>query len=167
VNPQSLVPVFREGDLVLAQSLAILEYLEERFPSPPLLPASMEERAHARQIALAVACDIHPLNNLRVLKYLNETLGFSEGAKSHWAKHWINLGLAAIEAQLRRTYRSGEFCVGSQPTIADCCLIPQLFNARRFGVDLATYPTLRAIDERCQALAAFNDAHPSNQPDAE
>ena len=167
LNPQSLVPVFADGPLVLTQSLAILEYLDERHPAPPLLPASIEGRARARQIALAVACDIHPLNNLRVLKYLTGALQLAEASKSAWALHWIGLGLEAIETQVRETYVPGEFCIGSRPTIADCCLVPQLFNARRFSVDLAPYPTLLAIDDACQRLPAFVDAHPDRQPDAE
>lgn len=167
VNPQSLVPVFADGAVVLSQSLAILEYLEERHPAPPLLPTTIEARARARQIALAVACDIHPLNNLRVLKFLTGPLGLPEQAKNDWVRHWIGLGLDALEAELVRERGDGPFCVGAQPTIADCCLVPQLFNAQRFGVDLAPYPTLRAIDAACQALPAFAQAHPSVQPDAE
>jgi maleylpyruvate isomerase len=167
VNPQALVPVFAEGELVLTQSLAILEYLEERYPDPPLLPDSVEGAARARQIALAMACDIHPLNNLRVLKYLTGPLKLSEEAKGTWVRHWTCLGLEAIEAQVRQSHRAGEFCVGETPTIADCCLVPQLFNARRFGVDLAPYPTLLAIDEACQRLVAFDEAHPDKQLDAE
>jgi maleylpyruvate isomerase len=167
VNPQALVPVFAEGEFALTQSLAILEYLEERYPGTSLLPGSVEQRARARQIALAVACDIHPLNNLRVLKYLTGPLAISEEAKGTWVRHWTSLGLEAIEAQLRQAHRPGEFCVGATPTIADCCLVPQLFNARRFGVDLSPYPTLIAIDKACQQLKAFADAHPDRQPDAE
>jgi maleylpyruvate isomerase len=167
VNPQALVPVFTEGELVLTQSLAILEYLDERYPGSALLPESIEQRARARQIALAVACDIHPLNNLRVLKYLAGPLQVPEEGKSTWVQHWIGLGLEAIETEIHRTYQPGQFCVGATPTIADCCLVPQLFNARRFGVDLAPYPTLLAIDEACQRLSAFVKAHPDRQPDAE
>jgi maleylpyruvate isomerase len=167
LNPQALVPVFADGSVVLSQSLAIIEYLEERHPTPPLLPATIEARARVRQIALAIACDIHPLNNLRVLKHLTGPLGASEDAKNGWVRHWIGLGLQALEAELGPDRGKGPFCVGAQPTVADCCLVPQLFNAQRFGVDLAPYPTLRRIDAACQALPAFARAHPALQPDAE
>ena len=166
LNPQSLVPVWSDGAVVLTQSLAIMEYLDERHPAPPLLPATIEERARTREIALAIACEIHPLNNLRVLKYLTGQLRVDEDAKNTWVRHWIELGLHALETRLSAD-RRGPFCVGTQPTIADCCLVPQLFNAQRFGVDLAPYPTLRSIDAGCQALPAFVAAHPSVQPDAE
>jgi maleylpyruvate isomerase len=165
LSPQALVPVYSEGAVTLSQSLAIIEYLDEKNPTPPLLPPTIEGRARARQIALAVACDIHPINNLRVLKYLTGTLGVSDEAKNGWVKHWIGLGLAALEAELAPG--AGSFCAGEQPTIADCCLVPQLFNAQRFGVDLSAYPTLLRIDAACQALPAFRDAHPALQPDAQ
>jgi maleylpyruvate isomerase len=167
LNPQSLVPVFSDGAVSLSQSLAIMEYLEERHPAPPLLPPTIEGRARARQLALAVACDIHPLNNLRVLKFLTGPMALTERAKTDWVRHWIGLGLEALEAELAGGPGDGPFCVGAHPTIADCCLVPQLFSAQRFGVDLAPYPTLRAIDAACQALPAFRQAHPSVQPDAE
>jgi len=167
LNPQALVPVFADGTVTLSQSLAIMEYLDERHPTPPLMPSSMDGRAKVRQLALAMACDIHPLNNLRVLKYLTATLGASEEAKTEWIKHWTILGLEALETELARDRAAQLFCVGGQPTIADCCLVPQLYHAQRFGVDLAPYPTLRAIDAACQALPAFRDAHPSVQPDAD
>jgi maleylpyruvate isomerase len=167
LNPQALVPVLGDEGMRLTQSLAILEYLEERYPHPPLLPSGIEARARARQIALAIACDIHPLNNLRVLKYLTGTLGLAEEARAQWVRQWIGLGLGALEAQLASNDRDGPFCLGASPTIADCCLVPQLFNARRFGVDVAAYPTLCAIDGACQQLPAFQRAHPDAQPDAE
>ena len=166
LNPQALVPVWSDGALVLTQSLAIMEYLDERYPAPPLLPATPGDRARVREIALAIACDIHPLNNLRVLKYLTGSLGAPEDAKNAWVRHWIGLGLQALEARLA-AQRSGPFCFGDQPTMADCCLVPQLFNAQRFGVDLGPYPTLRSIDAACAALPAFANAHPAVQPDAE
>ena len=166
LNPQSLVPVWSDGAVVLTQSLAIMEYLDERHPTPPLLPATIEDRARTREIALAIACDIHPLNNLRVLKYLSGEVGVDEEVKSAWIRHWIELGLQALETQLCAD-RRGAFCVGTLPTMADCCLVPQLFNAQRFGVDLAPYQTLRSIAAACQALPAFAAAHPSVQPDAE
>jgi len=167
LNPQGLVPVLSEGNLHLSQSLAILEYLEERYPSPALLPASVEDRAKVRQLAMDVACEIHPLNNLRVLRFLTGTLGLSESAKLQWIRHWIRLGFEALERQLAAATRHGPFCVGQHPTFADCCLVPQLFNARRFEVDLSPYPTLLSIDRACQVLPAFTSAHPSVQPDAE
>lgn len=166
LNAQALVPVLTDGAFTLSQSLAIMEYLEERYPTPALLPATVEDRARVRQYALAIACDIHPLNNLRVLKYLTGTAGLSEEAKNAWVKHWIGLGLQALESELA-AQRSGAFCVGNQPTMADCCLVPQLFNAQRFGVDLSAYPTLQAIDTACQKLPAFRAAHPAAQPDTE
>lgn len=167
LNPQALVPVFVDDAVVLSQSLAIMEYLDERHPTPPLMPSTIEARAKVRQIALAMACDIHPLNNLRVLKYLTGSLGASEDARNEWVKHWSILGLQALEAELARDRMGQQFCVGAQPTLADCCLVPQLYHAHRFGVDLVPYPTLRAIDAACQALPAFSDAHPSVQPDAD
>jgi maleylpyruvate isomerase len=167
VNPQALVPVLSEGDLHLSQSLAILEYLEEKYPFPALLPESLEDRAFVRQVCLSIACDIHPLNNLRVLKYLTGTLGASEEAKAQWARHWIDLGLQAVESELSRSTRSGTFCLGNSPTIADCCIVPQIFSAQRFGVDLSPFPRLMSIDASCQILPAFANAHPARQPDAE
>jgi len=167
LNPLALVPVLTEGDLRLSQSLAILEYLDERYPLPPLLPASIEDRARARQLASTIACDVHPLNNLRVLKYLTGKLGLSDGAKVEWIAHWIKLGFEALEAELRTSASRGTYCVGDSPTIADCCLIPQIFNARRFDIDLSAYPTLLAIHRACEALPAFHAAHPSRQPDSE
>lgn len=166
-NPQALVPLLQEGDFQLSQSMAILEYLEERHPETPLLPAAAEDRARVRQLALTIACDIHPLNNLRVLKYLKHTLAVSEEAKNSWIQHWIQLGFEALEAQLAPGAAQNTFCFGERPTLADCCLLPQLFNARRFEVDMAPYPTLCAIEAACEALPAFQAAHPSRQPDAE
>lgn len=166
VNPHALVPVLTDGAFSLSQSLAIMEYMDERYPTPALLPQDIEQRARVRQISLAIACDIHPINNLRILKYLTGTMGLSEEAKNTWVKHWVGLGLQALEADLAAQH-SGDFCVGSQPTMADCCLVPQIFNAQRFGVDMTPYPTLRSIDEACQELPAFQAAHPAAQPDAE
>jgi maleylpyruvate isomerase len=166
VNPHALVPVLTDGAFSLSQSLTIMAYLDERYPTPALLPQDIEQRARVRQISLAIACDIHPINNLRILKYLTGTMGLSEDAKNTWVKHWVGLGLQALEVDLA-AQRSGDFCVGSQPTMADCCLVPQIFNAQRFGIDMTPYPTLRSIDEACQALPAFQAAHPAAQPDAE
>lgn len=167
LNPHALVPVLAEPGVQLSQSLAIMEYLDEKYPQAPLLPATPEHRAHVRALALAVACDIHPLNNLRVLKYLSGTMGVSDDLKNGWIQHWIRLGLAALETELAASPLRGTFCFGDTPTIADCCLVPQLFNAQRFNVDMAPYPTLMAIERACQALPAFADAHPGKQPDSE
>ncbi len=166
LNPQALVPILVEGDAALTQSLAIIEYLDERHPSPPLLPAAPEARARVRAIALAIACDIHPLNNLRVLQYLTRVLGVDDGAKNTWYRHWVQLGLAALESQLAGDRATGDFCFGDTPTLADVCLVPQLANARRYEVALDVYPTLVRIDDRCRALPAFADAAPERQPDA-
>lgn len=167
LNPQALVPVLSESGVQLSQSLAILEYLEEKYPQVPLLPATPEDRAYVRQLALAIACEIHPLNNLRVLKYLTGPLGLDEQAKNGWIHHWITLGLSALEEELTKSPKRGSFCLGDTPTLADCCLVPQLFNAQRFNVDLSAYPTLVAIDRACQALPAFQNAHPARQIDSE
>ncbi|WP_428003461.1 maleylacetoacetate isomerase [Acidovorax sp.] len=167
INPQGLVPVFGEDGMRVSQSLAILEYLEEKYPGTPLLPTALADRAYVRQLALVIACEIHPINNLRVLKYLTGTLGVADAAKTDWIKHWIAQGFEALEAEITAAGHSGGFCFGDTPTLADCCLVPQIFNARRFEVDLSPYPTLSAIDERCAALPAFQQAHPSVQADAQ
>lgn len=164
-NPQSLVPVLEDGSVVLSQSLVILEYLEERYPSPSLLPKDAVLRAHARQIALSIACEMQPLCNLRVLQYLSSPLALSDLAKESWLQHWLMLGLQALEALMVRADWRGKFCVGDEPSLADCCLIPQLFTARRFNFDLAAFPTLLQIEQHCQALEAFQLAHPERQPD--
>lgn len=166
LNPQSLVPVMEAEGHHFTQSLAMLEYLEERFPTPPLLPAGLAERAMVRQIAQEIACDIHPLNNLRVLRMLTKELGLDDTVKQQWIEHWIKLGFAALEAQLVTSTQRGRFCFGDTPTMADCCLVPQVFNARRFNVDMTPYPTLVAIDAACQELQAFQLAAPGVQPDA-
>jgi maleylacetoacetate isomerase/maleylpyruvate isomerase len=167
MNPLAVVPVLEHGGAFLTQSLAILEYLEEVQPSPPLLPRGAVERARVRALALAIACEIHPLNNLRVLNYLSGTVGVTPDAKTEWYKHWVAVGLEALEATLAGSPDTGAFCHGEQPSIADCCLIPQLFNARRFGCDLSGYPTLLAVEKVCLELSAFRDAAPERQPDAE
>jgi maleylpyruvate isomerase len=167
LNPQGLVPVLSEDGIQLSQSLAILEYLEEKYPTVPLLPAAIEDRAYVRQLALAIACEIHPLNNLRVLKFLTGSLELSEEAKMKWIRHWTELGLSALEQELSCSAKRGHFCFGDTPTIADCCLVPQLFNAQRFGIELAPYPTLVKIAEECRKLPAFEQAHPARQPDSE
>jgi maleylpyruvate isomerase len=168
LNPQGLVPMLVADDgAVLTQSLAIIEYLDEAYPAPPLLPAAPTERARVRGIALEIACDIHPLNNLRVLQYLKNTLGVSEEQKDAWYKYWIDVGLEALETRLARDPATGRFCHGDAPTLADICLVPQLANARRMNIDVAPYPTLTRIEAAAIALPAFVDAAPAKQPDAE
>jgi maleylpyruvate isomerase len=167
LNPDALVPTLVDGDAVLQQSLAIVEYLEETHPAPPLMPSAPADRAYVRAIALQIACEIHPLDNLRVLKYLKHELGVDEDAKNAWYKHWVEQGFASLEARLSKDPRTGCCASGDTPTLADICLVPQVFNARRFGVDLAPYPTIRRIDEHLGTLEAFAAAAPDRQPDAE
>lgn len=167
LNPQHLVPLLEIDDMLLPQSLAIIEYLDETQPLNPLMPADPRGRARVRALAQAIACDIHPINNLRVLKYLSDELKVSPEQKTAWYRHWVALGLDALERQLARDEETGRFCHGDTPTLADCCLVPQLYNARRFECDLAPYPTVVAIAERCEQLAAFADARPEQQPDAQ
>jgi maleylacetoacetate isomerase len=168
MNPQGLVPalVTDSGD-VLTQSLAIIEWLEESYPQPPLLPRDAPGRARVRALSLAIACDIHPLNNLRVLNYLTGTLGVTDAQKDGWYRYWCDVGLEALETQLAREASTGKFCHGDTPTMADICLVPQLANARRVDLDLTPYPTLLAIETACAALPAFAAAAPARQPDAE
>ena len=167
LNPQQLVPLLDDDGFQISQSLAIIEYLDEKFPNTRLLPKSPEGRARVRQIALAISCDIHPLQNLRVLKYLTGTLGASEESKTQWIHHWLSEGLAALEADLSRAPTRGRFCFGDTPSMADCTLVPQMFSAARFNVDTVPYPTLRAIYEACEAIPAVAAARPSRQIDAE
>lgn len=166
VNPQGLVPALDDGDTLITQSVAICEYLEETHPKPPLLPGDSHDRARIRAIALMVACDIHPLNNLRVLAWLTGELGVDEERKLAWYRHWIEEGFRAIETLLQRPERNGPFCHGDRPTMADLFLIPQLYNARRFDVDLAPYPGIRAVEAACSEIEAFERARPEHQPDA-
>lgn len=169
LQPQALVPALEldDGD-VLMQSLAIIEYLDETYPRPPLLPGHPAARARARALALAVACDIHPIDNLRVLRYLADPLGQDAKGVETWYNHWIKLGFDAIERVLAEDGQAGEFCQGDQPSIADVCLVPQYFNAQRYpSFDLAPYPTIRRIAANCLKLDAFERARPENQPDAE
>lgn len=168
LNPQGLVPALALDDgQVLTQSLAIVEYLDETHPEPPLLPADPAARARVRAIALQIACEIHPLNNLRVLNYLTGTMGVSKEQKNGWYRYWIDVGFEALEKQLAREPGTGCHCHGDTPTLADVCLVPQLANARRFAIDLSPYPTLTRIEAACNALPAFSAAAPSRQPDAE
>ena len=168
INPQGLIPALvADGGEVLTQSLAIIEYLDEMYPAPPLLPATSIERARVRSIALEIACDIHPLNNLRVLLYLKNTLGLSDEQKDGWYRYWVDVGLEAIETRIARDAATGRFCHGDLPTLADICLVPQLANARRMNIDVTPYPTLTRIESACLAVPAFVDAAPARQPDAE
>ena len=167
VNPQAMVPTLVHDGNTIGQSLAIIEYLNELVPQPPFLPADLAGRARARQIAYAVACDIHPLGNMRVQEYVRDTLGHSEAELLAWHRHWIALGFAAIEKLVSGTAHRGEFCHGDHPTLADICLIPQMHNARRIELDLTPYPTLQRIEKAAYELAAFTDALPKNQSDAE
>ena len=167
INPAGAVPALVDRDLSLSQSLAIMEYLDEAYPYPPLLPGDPAARARVRAIALDIACEIHPINNLRVLKYLTGQLGLSEEQKTAWYRHWVEVGLAAVEARLAANPLTGKFCHGEHPTLADCCLVPQVFNARRFGCNLDHVPTVVRIDAECRTLPAFASAAPENQPDAE
>jgi len=166
VNAQELVPTLEVEGQRIAQSLAIIEYLEERHPAPPLLPPSAEDRAWVRSVALAIACDIHPIDNLRVLQYLAGPLAIDEPRRDAWYRHWIETGFAALESQLAAR-SSGDFCFGAAPTLADVFLIPQVANARRAGLALDAFPRILAIDRACVALPAFDRARPENQPDAE
>ena len=167
LNPQELVPTLVHEGHTISQSLAILEYLDEVAPRPPLLPAAPGDRARVRQLALMIACDIHPLNNLRVLQYLKHALSVDEVARTDWQRHWIVKGFAALETLLARDPATGRFCHGDTPSLADICLIPQLANARRVQLDFSPYPTLLRIEQAALALAAFANARPENQPDAE
>lgn len=166
-NPQGMVPSLVQDDSsVINQSLAICEYLNEVHPEPALLPIDALARARVRALAQSVACEIHPLNNLRVLKYLVGELGVDEAAKLKWYRHWIAEGFAALEATLSTASSSGDFCHGDTPTLADICLIPQVYNAERFGCDLSAYPVIQRIATQCRSIEAFKKAAPEVQPDA-
>jgi maleylpyruvate isomerase len=166
LNPQGLVPALVEGDTVLTQSPAIIEWLEECYPTPALLPAAPLERARVRALAALVGCDIHPINNRRILEYLRHTLGCDEAAVLSWCATWINAGFEALETLLASDHQRGDFCFGHTPTLADVYLVPQVESARRFKVDMTPYPHIVAIDQACARLAAFQKAAPAVQPDA-
>ena len=165
VNPQGLVPFLIDGDGQLGQSVAIMEYLDETYPAYPLMPSAHEERARVRQIVNMIACDTHPLNNLRVLNYLEQELGQSKTARDAWYRHWIDETFTALEQLLMTT--AGVYCVGNEVTLADCMLVPQVYNARRFNMTLDDYPTIARIVANCEQLQAFIKAAPANQPDAQ
>ncbi len=167
LNPTALVPTLVDGELAIGQSMAILEYLEETHPQPPLLPADAAGRARVRAIAQTIACDIHPLNNLRVLKHLKHGLGVDEDTKNAWYRHWIAVGLISVEAMLAANTATGRYCHGDTITMADVLLVPQIYNARRFGCDLSDMPTITRIVDACSELDAFQRAEPARQPDAE
>jgi maleylacetoacetate isomerase len=166
LNPQGLVPLLVVGDQRFTQSLAIIEYLDETHPKPPLLPATAEDRAWVRSVAQAIACDIHPIDNLRVLLHLKAAFGADQAARDDWYRHWIEVGFAALESQLAAR-ASGPFCLGDTPTLADICLVPQVANARRLDMPIASWPRISAVNDACLALRAFIAALPANQPDAE
>ncbi|WFM71453.1 maleylacetoacetate isomerase [Halomonas sp. CKK8] len=166
-NPQGMVPSLGTDEgVTLTQSMAICEYLDERYPEPPLLPADVTERARVRALAQVVACEIHPLNNLRVLKHLVGELGVDDEAKLAWYRHWIAEGFQALESMLTAEAGTGDFCHGDTPTLADICLVPQVYNAERFECDLSAYPRIQRITDNCRELPAFRQAAPEAQPDA-
>ena len=165
LNPSQLVPTLLDQDQTFTQSLSILEYLEERYPAKALLPKDLVERAKVRAFAQSIACDIHPINNLRVLKYLQNDLAISNEQKTLWYRHWILEGFHSLEMQLQHS--NGQFCFGSQPTFADCCLIPQVYNAKRFKIDLSAFPKIESIYQHCLTRPAFLNATPEQQPDWE
>ena len=167
VNPQGLVPALEIDGERLIQSLPIIEYLDETHPEPPLLPPDAAGRARVRALAAIVACDIHPINNLRVLRYLLRPLGHSEADVATWYNHWIASGFAALERLLAEDERTGTFCHGDAPGLADVALVPQVVNSERYGLDLSPYPTIVRIYAKCMALNAFAAAHPRQQPDRE
>lgn len=166
LNPQGLVPALEDGGQIYAQSLALIEYLDETHPEPPLLPADAAGRAHVRSMALAIACDIHPLNNLRVLNYLKGPLAQPQPAVDAWYRHWVTEGFRGLEQLAKRHTGDGAHLYGTRVTLADVCLVPQLYNARRFDTDLAPFPTLVAIGDSLAKLPAFAAARPEVQPDA-
>jgi len=164
-NPSASVPTLDDGRIALGQSLAIIDYLDARYPEPRLIPSEAVQRARMLELACAIACDIHPVNNLRVLRYLKNVLGVSDAQKDSWYRHWIAEGMAAVETLLTRAVPQGDYCFGASPTLADCCLIPQMTNARRMGCDLSAYPRALAIYAHCSAQPAFAQAAPNAQPD--
>ncbi len=167
LNPQGFVPFLVDDDFSLSQSMAMIEYLDEKYPEPPLLPKDIETRAIARQIAQLIACDIHPLNNSRILAYLSNDLKLSDAAKAQWICKWIHDGFTALETMLAKRATQTKFCVADVPTIADICLIPQVTNATRFSCAMDAFPIINGIYQHAMTHAAFHDAQPRLQPDAE
>lgn len=163
-NPEGLVPVLDNGEHVLTQSMAILEYLEEVHPEPALLPKNLVQKAYVRGLAQTIASDMHPLNNLRVLKFLTDDLNVSEEKKLQWYHHWIKTGFTGLEKRLSKS--SGKYCVGDALSLADVCLVPQVYNAHRFNCPMDNYPNINRLNEHCMKLAAFSDTAPNLQPDA-
>jgi maleylacetoacetate isomerase len=165
LNPQALLPTWVDDSGTLTQSLAIMEYLDEAYPGAALMPETALAKARVRAISQAIACEIHPLNNLKVLKYLKTTLAQDENGVNTWYRHWIANGLAPLEVMLDNSQETGIYCHGDQPTMADCCLVPQIFNAKRYDCDLSAYPRVMKIFDHCMKLDAFDRAQPSRQPE--
>jgi maleylpyruvate isomerase len=167
INPQALVPTLEDNGKVLTQSLAIIEYLEETHPNPPLLPKDPADKASVRSMAMVIACEVHPIQNLRVLNYVKKEYNLTDEQVNRWAQQWIDLGLSALEQMIVAQSKPVKYCFGAAPTLADICLVPQLGNARRYGCDLSRYPNILAVEKDCLALPAFANAAPEKQPDAE
>lgn len=167
LNPQASVPTLLDGSRIFRQSMAIIEYLDEAYPgTAALLPSTARERARVRALAQVIACDIHPLNNLRVMQFLERDFSSPVVERDRWSRHWIATGFNALEKMLEDNSSTGLYSDGDTPTLADICLVPQVYNARRFGIDLSAYPTIERIEQQCLGLAAFEQAKPENQPDA-
>lgn len=167
INPQALVPALLDDGELYTQSLAIIEYLEDRHPQPPIMPWHPNDRAYVRSLALQIACDIHPLNNLRVLEYLQQQFSIDDAQRTAWMHHWLHTGFAALEQRLAGGAHTDRYCFGETVTMADICLVPQVYNARRFKLPMDAYPTLVRIADEAAKLDAFRKAEPQNQPDAE